>query len=188
MLNPRQSEQDDLPTANRAYNLRMRDIYFGKACRILSRLGKGLHKALLKPDLSTLGNVCNALDIALDFARQAVAGQVQAKKKDETLSRQPPLLLREEVLYLHLLEELASSGRFLKTRFNTIVELGKYRDGISALPLDQEVVKGYITQIMYFLDENRKAEEEEIRAIITLILKRMHLINHIQSITRKANG
>lgn len=175
---------------NRSYNTRMRDIYFQKFESDLENFVQKLTKSPLTPDTALLNKFNDSLATSADFARESIAGMplhALPTSKIKTLSG-PPQYFKEEILFINVLEELISSSRFLLNRFNTIHELGEYRKKIRELLATYGRHKGYLSKILEFLDENQKAEDEEIKQIVCLIKERTLLSRRIFDIIKTRKG
>lgn len=169
----------DLNLINRAYNARMRDAYFLKSERLFGEFYNRIVNNLSSPDLALLSRFCVSVTTARDFARQAAFG-MQSQSHQLPGS---PAFFKEEILFIHLLEELHSSCNFLKARFNTMHALSRYRQKISGLIRNRKG-EGYLSKILRFLKDKLKSDETEIRQILKLILERMHTSHRIFDIIK----
>ncbi|OGS36875.1 MAG: hypothetical protein A2293_08355 [Elusimicrobia bacterium RIFOXYB2_FULL_49_7] len=172
---------------NRLYNLRMRDIYYSEVETQFTSFNTALQSDPLSPDFVCLYNACDAVDTAYRYAKQAIFGLSPQKVRHaaEGLEQDATLpFLQEEFLFIHLLEELHSSCRYLINRFVTIKSFLQYRTYIDSLPKNKETRNGFITKILSFVEENRKAEENEIKHLADLAMKRIQLANRIFAIVR----
>jgi hypothetical protein len=171
---------------NRGYNARMRDVYFAKVEKTLSDFDGRLRKHPLSPDIPLLNRLNNELATAGDFARQAISGipLSSGPSVHHGTTAESPAFFKEEILFINLLEELLSSGIFLLNRFKTIYELNSYREKIRGLLSAPDRSEGYLSKILHFINENQKAEDEEIKQIMLLILERMALAHQIYYIVK----
>lgn len=165
---------------NRAYNLRMRDLYYEEVEKNLVAFSESVKANFLRPDYSRLASFSESVRTASRYAQHAVFGlSPRSPRQSGQAPSSSPAPLHEEFLFIHLLEELYSSGLFLINRFNTIREFKKYKDHINTLPKSRASATGYISTILNFIQESEKAEEEEIRHLISLKIKRIRLANRI---------
>jgi hypothetical protein len=162
----------------------MRNIYFDRVKTTLDELGKNLQTKYQNPNLDKLRDFCNTINTTCNYARQAVspapAGYTGSGENE-------PAYLKEEILFIHLLDEMLSSCVFLTTRLNTIQVLLQYKKKISALPRHKDIEKGYISKILAVIDEGQKTEAEEIKHLIALIKKRVRLASRIFTTFKKTN-
>ena len=174
---------------NRAYNLRMRDLYYAEVEKQFDEFHESLKADFLNPDCSKLSAFCVALETAHRYAKQAVFGlSPKLLKEAEKGPQHLPALLQEEFLLIHLLEEMRSSSLFIMNRFTTIREFQKYKARISALPKVRKAGSGYISKILDFIEENQKAEEEEIKYLILLKTRRIRLANRIFAVLKSTDN
>lgn len=183
---PRRSASGPVPAGlvNRGYNARMRDVYYLKADALLSQFRTRAQRSPLAPDLALFDRLSGALRTARDYATQASAGMAHSA------SGPPPgvpAYFKEEVLFIHLLEEIHNSCLFLRSRYATVRELAGYRDKISNL-LKKGGRKGYLTKILDFLGEKQSADESDVREILRLVTSRMALCRRIFDIIRTGKG
>jgi len=174
----------DLNEKNRAYNAKMRDLYYRRAEGHLGTFYQSLRANFLKPDYNELQDFCNALNTSREFAKQTIAGSSRQHRKTEGAGSAPPIL-QEEIVFLHMLEELYSSSVFLVNRFNTVSQFNSYKRDILAMPKNKDIEYGYLSSIVEFIDETQWTEEEEVRHIVSLIIKRIKLGNRIFAVMKK---
>jgi hypothetical protein len=181
----------DFNQINRSYNARMRDVYYLKFEESLTEFTQKLKQHPLAPDIPLLNRQNNELSTTVDFAKQAISGALLGDGGAQESDREPlggPAYFKEEVLFINLLEELHSSGIFLFNRFKTIYELHRYKVKIRGLIHAKEKSEGYLSKILHFINENQKAEDEEIKQIIALILERRQLSRRIFDIIKTRKG
>jgi hypothetical protein len=147
---------------NRGYNASMRDVYFRKAVESFTELNREYsHEAALFSESARLLEFQSNLDIALEYAKISIVGIFTEERNSFT--RQG--FYREEILFVHLLEDCSSACRFLCTRHSTILELSDYKRKISALSLAGRS-GGYVSRILKYIDEKNSRDDLEIRQII----------------------
>ncbi|MBL8026109.1 MAG: hypothetical protein JNL74_06850, partial [Fibrobacteres bacterium] len=151
-----------LSMQNRKFNASLRDTYFEKALHSFSEFNDDY--SMETPLFSASAKILDfqsSIDTALEYSKTAVAGV----KTDERASHSEAGFFREEILFMHLLDDCASACRYVSTRQSTINELADYRKKISALSLAGKQ-KGYVSRILNYIDEKRSRDDIEIRQIL----------------------
>jgi hypothetical protein len=191
----RKKEHSAVPSSNfnlinRGFNARMRDVYFSRLGKTLAEFNERLKKHPRTPDIPLLDRLNSEFSTTGDFARQAISG-IPLNSGPAMQPGEPaesPAFFKEEILFINLLEELFSSGIFLLNRFKTLYELNSYKQKIHGLLKVGDKSEGYLSNILHFINENQKAEDEEIKQIISLILERMALARRIYNIIKTKRG
>jgi hypothetical protein len=147
---------------NRKFNASMRDTYFERALQSFSDLsGEFSSETPLFSTSARLLDFQSNIDIALEYARMSVAGLLT----EERASHSEMGFFREEIVFMHLLDDCASACRYVSTRYSTISELSNYRKKISALSLAGKQ-SGYVSKILNYIDDKKNSDDIEIRQIL----------------------
>jgi len=182
----RSSAPMDFSLLNRGYNARMRDVYFQKGAAQLATMAKKQDGEPFAPDTVQLNKLVSAINTCREFAQQAARGVRNSNSMPKS-SEGGPGFFKEEILFIHILDELHSSCLFLRSRFNTLHELNLYRNKINGL-LKAGGREGYLTKILHFIREKQAADETESQLSLGLLQDRMALCKRIFEIIKTRKG
>ncbi len=160
---------------NRLFHSSMRDAYFIRTMDSFKKFsGDFISENPLFSHSAKMLEFQSHIDTTIDYAKSSTTGI----KAEERASHLTTGFFREEILFIHLLEDCASACRYLTTRYSTTHELNEYSRKISSLSLAGKTT-GYVSKILAYVADRRNCDDLEIKQILNQIGNGLSLANTI---------
>jgi hypothetical protein len=165
---------------NREYSCTMRNQHYEKAFYIyhkLESLVKSKPEISLKDQVSLLLEFNAELKSCLDFAKLAVfhhkRNRIAHFKTDKTYG-----ILQEEIILVHLLEEIQSCITFLLNRVETDESMSEFANVLESHKSNHET-DGFVNSVLTYFKETKKTGYEDFSQIYSLIRERYNIGNKL---------
>ena len=178
---------EDILCQNLPFFRRMRNFYYEKAWKLFQELEIAVKNAIPETSARLIDQIdrySEALEIANEYARNAIRGNTRKKLKsfreDQSLG-----IMEEEVVFVGFLEELLSSGAYVRDRIDTNSNVRRYMEAIKGREYGGTDKKGFISNIVTSIEADQKTDKEEILQIIKFIRARFRTANNIFSVLER---
>lgn len=183
------ARRDNLLVQNVEFFRKMRNLHFEKAWEYFKNLEAAIldnPEGYLEKVVELLIQYTETLEKANEYARSAIRGhqreRLKTYREDHSIG-----VMEEEIVFVRLLEELLSSGFYMRNRFDTNENIRLYAEAIKKRKMAGGDEGGFLEKIIKSLEADRKADLEEILQISRLIRKRFRIANNIFSVLLSRN-